>query len=392
MTRVPRIQLLLGTAILVVGCSIEDGSSGAPTQIAETSTAGPASPGTPSAGAGPSESAAPSAGAGEFLNPVLENFPDPDVVQVGDTFYAYATTTYDPGSGLGSNIQAARSNDLVTWEELPDALPELAPWSGLTTLFQPLLHSATWAPDVTQIGDRYLMYYTTPAVDLPRPDGKPSQCLSVAVADAPEGPFVDESEAPLVCQPELGGSIDGSFFVDDDGAQYLVWKNDGNCCSQPTNFWLQQLTEDGTAVAGEPVRLEGLENDEAWEGRVIESPQLLLQDGRYYMFFSGNDFASVRYAVGYATADAIAGPYTDAEENPILSTDFDSAVELGLAGPGHQSVFTDAEGDLWMAYHAWPNTAIGDDSVGRHLWLDELRFEEGRPVIDGPDAEPQPVP
>jgi beta-xylosidase len=334
----------------------------------------------------------PSAGAGEFVNPVLENFPDPDVMQVGETYYAYSTTNYDPGSGQGSNIQVARSSDLVEWESLPDALPELASWSGLTTLFQRLLHAATWAPDVTQIGERYLMYYTTPAVDLPRPDGKPSQCLSVAVADAPEGPFVDESSAPLVCQPDLGGSIDGSYFMDEDGTRYLIWKNDGNCCSKPTSFWLQELSADGTAVTGGAVELDGLDNDDPWEGRVIESPQLIIHDGRYYMFYSGNDFASVRYAVGYATADSLEGPYTDAEENPILSTDFDSAVERGLAGPGHQSVFIDADGDLWMAYHAWPNTAIGDDQVGRHLWLDELVFQDGRAIVEGPDPGPQPIP
>ena len=327
------------------------------------------------------------------MNPVIErNFPDPDVMQVGETYYAYATTNYEPGTGQGSNIQVARSTDLVTWEELPDALPELASWSGLTTLLRPLLHAATWAPEVTPIGDRYVMYYTTPAVEILRPDGKPAQCLSVATADAPEGPFVDESDAPLVCQADLGGSIDGSYFLEDDGTQYLVWKNDGNCCSKPLSFWLQQLSDDGTALVGDPIVLEGFDNDRAWEGRVIESPQLLRHDGRYYMLYSGNDYASVRYAVGYATADALTGPYTDAEENPILSTDFDSAVELGLAGPGHQSVFTDDDGDLWMAYHAWVNTAINDDSVGRQLWLDELRFEDGRAIVDGPDAEPQDVP
>lgn len=386
-TRRRRIVVLLVLLVLLAtACSPSEGeggaaASGAPSRSAAASVGGDASP-----------SAEPSAGAGQFLNPVLENFPDPDVMQAGETYYAYATTNYDPGSGRGSNIQVARSTDLVSWEALPDALPELASWSGLTTLFQTLLHSATWAPDVTRIGDRYVLYYTTPAVDVPRPDGKPSQCLSVAVADSPEGPFVDESAAPLVCQPELGGSIDGSYFVDEDGTQYIVWKNDGNCCSQPTNFWLQELTPDGTAVTGEPVMLDGLDNDAPWEGRVIESPQLLFHDGRYYMFYSGNDFASVRYAVGYATADALEGPYTDAQENPILSTDFESAAELGLAGPGHQAIFTDDEGDLWMAYHAWPNTAIGDDSVGRHLWLDELLFEDGRAVVDGPDVGPQTAP
>lgn len=382
---------LLCAAALLAACSPGDPSSAGPTGSTAAAHATERG-GSASASAEPSDSARPSPGDGEFVNPVLENFPDPDVVQVGDVFYAYATTNYDPGTGQGSNIQVARSEDLVTWERLPDALPELASWSGLTTLLQRLLHAATWAPDVTRVGDRYVMYYTTPAVDIPRPDGKPAQCLSVAVATAPEGPFVDESDGPLVCQADLGGSIDGSYFADEDGSHYLVWKNDGNCCGQPTNFWLQELTADGTAVTGDALQLPGLDNDVHWEGRIIESPQLVVHEGRYYMFYSGNDFGSVRYAVGYATADALEGPYTDAEENPILSTDFAAAADLGLAGPGHQAIFTDADGDLWIAYHAWPNTSIGDDRIGRHLWLDELRFEDGRPVIDGPDAEPQPVP
>lgn len=371
---------LLAIAMLVAACANGDAGNGA-------SASGP-----PAESGSGSASAAPSPGEGEFVNPVLRNFPDPDVMQVEGTFYAYATTNYLASSGSGSHIQAARSADLVTWERLPDALAGLASWSGLTPLFKAQPHSATWAPDVTAIGDRFVMYYTTPALEMARPDGKPAQCLSAAVSDAPEGPFVDESTGPLVCQVDLGGSIDGSYFADEDGRQYLVWKNDGNCCGLPTNFWLQELSSDGTAVAGEPIQLEGLTNDAAWEAGVIESPQVLIHDERYYMFYSGNNFATGSYAVGYATADALEGPYTDAEENPILFTDFKTAPKLGLAGPGHQGIFTDNDGDLWMAYHAWQNTAIGNRSVGRHLWLDELLFEDGRPVVDGPDPGPQPAP
>jgi len=385
MTKPVRAASILAIAVLVAACTAGDGNGAA---------SGQPGSGDSSGGAAPSESVRATPGEGEFINPVVRNFPDPDVLQVGDTFYAYATTNYLAASGSGSHIQAARSSDLVTWERLPapGVLPELPAWSGMTPLFGPNPHSATWAPDVTQIGDRFVLYYTAPALDLPRPDGRPSQCLSVAVSDAPDGPFVDSSAGPIACQADLGGSIDGSYFQDADGTQYLVWKNDGNCCGLPTNFWLQALSADGTSVTGEPIQLEGLENDKAWEGGVIESPQILIHDGRYYMFFSGNNFASGSYAVGYATADALGGPYTDAEENPILSTDFQSAPELGLAGPGHQGIFTDADGDLWMAYHAWQNTAIGNDSVGRHLWLDELLFEDGKPVVDGPDPGPQAVP
>lgn len=383
MTKPARALSVLAIGLLVSACASADRGA---------SQSGQAGSGGESAE--PSASAVATPGAGQFVNPVLRNFPDPDVLQVGDTFFAYATTNYLAASGSGSHIQAARSSDLVTWERLPapGVLPELASWSGMTPLFGPNPHSATWAPDVTQIGDRFVLYYTAPALEIPRPDGRPSQCLSVATSDAPDGPFVDSSAGPIACQADLGGSIDGSYFQDEDGTQYLVWKNDGNCCGLPTNFWLQELNAAGTAVIGEPIQLEGLTNDKAWEGRVIESPQILINEGRYYMFYSGNDFASGSYAVGYATADALQGPYADAEENPILFTDFQSAPELGLAGPGHQGIFTDDDGDLWMAYHAWQNTAIGNDSVGRHLWLDELLFEDGRAVVDGPDPDPQAIP
>ena len=60
------------------------------------------------------------------------------------------------------------------------------------------------------------------------------QCISVAVADHPAGPFVDASTEPLVCTLDLGGSIDPSTVADDDGSLWLLWKSDGNCCGIPT--------------------------------------------------------------------------------------------------------------------------------------------------------------
>jgi beta-xylosidase len=212
------------------------------------------------------------------------------------------------------------------------------------------------------------------------------QCLAVAVAESPEGPFVDESREPLACQLELGGSIDSSPFTDADGSRWLVWKNDGNCCELPTRFFIQRLDEAGLALRGRPRDL-GVVNDEPWERHVIEAPTLHLEDGTYYLFYSANDYGSRDYAVGYATSDRLVGPYTDAPENPILS----SAGEA--AGPGHQSIVSDDDGDLWMAYHAWDASRIGDSVGGRRaLWLDALVFEDGQPVVQGPSGEPQPIP
>ena len=63
--------------------------------------------------------------------------------------------------------------------------------------------------------------------------------------DPAEGPFEDHPEAPLVCQRELGGSIDPYPYRDADGRLYLFWKNDGNCCAQPVHLWVQPLADDG---------------------------------------------------------------------------------------------------------------------------------------------------
>ena len=320
------------------------------------------------------------AGEGQFTNPVVSrDFPDPHVIRADDSYFAFATTS------AGTNIRFARSSDLVQWEIVGEALPELAAWSGLTPLFGNVPHKATWAPAVAEVGDRYVMYYTTPAPDIPRPDQKPSQCIGVATSESPAGPFVDSSEAPIVCQSDLGGSIDATHFADDDGAQYLVWKNDGNCCGIPTRFFIQELSDDGLEVVGDPTDM-GLSNDVLWERFVIEAPTLWKHDGAYYLFYSGNDFASADYAVGYATSNVVLGPYVDAPENPILRT------RPPAAGPGHQSIVADDDGDLWMTYHAWDYSFIGYPQGRRAMWIDELVFEDGKARVLGPDAGPQAVP
>ncbi len=303
------------------------------------------------------------------MNPVLDgDFPDPFILHADDGYWAYATTD------ATSNIQVAHSTDLVHWQRADDALPDLPLW-------QPSSRGYTWAPEVYRIGGRYVMYYTARFAEA----GK--QCISTAEADRPQGPFVDKRGKPLLCQLELGGSIDATRFVDQDGASYLVWKNDGNCCGMPTELWAQPLSEDGLTLTGRATKL-GLRNDEPWEGSVIEAPTLLLHDGIYYLFFSANDYASIDYAVGYATSKKVLGPYTDAPENPILATGKSNAI-----GPGHQAIIQGPQGQLWMAYHAWHPDAVGPSVGGvRSMWLDKVTFENGKPIVHGPTESPQAVP
>lgn len=73
-----------------------------------------------------------------IVGPVIQsNFPDPAVIQVGSTYYAFATN-----SG-GHHIPYATSSDFSSWAVAAgDALPSVGAWSNGNNV---------WAPDVIQV-------------------------------------------------------------------------------------------------------------------------------------------------------------------------------------------------------------------------------------------------
>jgi GH43 family beta-xylosidase len=303
-----------------------------------------------------------------FQNPVFRrDFPDPGVIFHEGVFYAFAT------NGSGQNVQAARSYDLVTWEAMPDAMPALPPWVRLG-------RADVWAPEVIDAAGQFVLYFTA------RHNESGRQCIGIATAATPDARFRSESDTPLVCQLDEGGSIDASPFR--DGEQlYLYWKNDGNCCAQPTYLYVQPLAADGLRLVGEPARL--VRNDAQWEGRVVEAPTMVRRDEGYFLFFSGNNYAGLEYAVGYAICETPTGPCEDAPENPILASKIDAPPLV--VGPGHQDV-VELAGETWLLYHAWEVLGNGTRGQRRFLWLDRLEWVDGRPELRGPTVDPQPAP
>jgi beta-xylosidase len=233
-----------------------------------------------------------------------------------------------------------------------------------------------------QAGDHYVMYYTA------RDKASNKQCVGVAVSDKPEGKFKDTNTQPFVCQSDQGGTIDPDPFRDEDGKQYLYFKNDGNCCSMTTYIYGQELSPDGLSLEGQPVQL--LSNDKRWEGGVIEAPTMFKHDGRYYLFYSANNYAGVEYAVGYATCDSPLGPCQDAPENPILASHLENKNAM-VIGPGHQDVFELGD-QTWIAYHAWEVVAGSRRGDRRFMYLDPIVWQDGKPVVEGPTTGPEPAP
>jgi beta-xylosidase len=212
------------------------------------------------------------------------------------------------------------------------------------------------------------MYY---AVDVA---GTGQECISVATASQPQGPFVDSSTVPLECQKSLGGSIDPTSFTDVGGTSYLVWKSGGPGTS---TIWSEQLDPTGTVMAAGSTPAKLLVPDQPWESGTVEAPDLVYSGGRYLLFFSGNDWNSSNYAVGIATCVSPLGPCRDASPRPILASG------PGVAGPGGESVFTDAAGTDWIAFHAWVPGAVKFPN-SRDLYLRRLTLTGPVPVVAAP--------
>jgi len=241
-----------------------------------------------------------------------------------------------------SNVPLRVSTDWTTWSKPTDVLPELPAWAR---------PGRTWAPAVAERDGRWVLYFTAWHARSGR------QCIGTATATTPYGPF-EPSSKPVVCQLELGGSIDPSPFADASG-DYLLWKSDENALDRPARLWAAPVDRSGTALADDPVAL--LTADHGWEEPLIENPAMVVgDDGRRWLFYSAGPWDSVRYSTGLASCDGPLGPCRKlAHDDPWLGSAGD------MVGPGGLDTFLTPNGEVMAGLHAWEPDAVGYDAGGQ---------------------------
>jgi len=295
-----------------------------------------------------------------FTAPVYQgDFPDPTVLDVGGTYWAYAT------GSAGRNLQVMSSPNLAQWTVPTDPLPVLPSWAST---------GRTWAPSVIARGGVYLMYYAVHDAALGH------QCISVATSSTPGGPFSDASEGPLVCQTANGGSIDPDVYLDPvSGGLYLIWKSDDNSlgAGHVTHLWGQRLSSSGLSFASGSAPLLLLSQSAPWQAPAIEGPAVIHSGGRYYLFYGANNYDTASSAIGYATSSTLLGPYTNQSRfAPWLATTGNAQ------GPQGPALFTDNSGATRMAFAAWYGTVGYENGGVRSLWIGNLRFSRsGNPTL-----------
>jgi len=305
-------------------------------------------------------------------NPVLDtDFPDPTVINANGTFYAYATQARHDGKMM--NIQLASSKNLFDWTYIGDALPQKPLWANQTQDF--------WAPHVLYDAAlrKYVMFFSAKTNDTTTDKG-----IGVAFSDAPEGPFIPKDN-PLMVGKGFE-DIDPMAMIDPATGKKLLYWGSG---FQPiravemTNDWTS-FKEGSTAKA---VAFPGTENNYTI---LIEGAWVDVHDGKYYLYYSGDNCCGDKasYAVMVAKADSAFGPFKRLGEATGKGSSVILEKDSTWLAPGHNSIVKDNKGNTWIAYHAiWQNKSKAAEPTGKDRYkkrvfcIQPVQYVNGWPVV-----------
>ncbi len=290
---------------------------------------------------------------GQYSNPVSDrNMPDPSVIDGGDGYYyLYVTETV-------RNLPVFRSRNLVDWEFVGTAFndstrPSFEPKAGI------------WAPDISKVGDRYVLHYSMSVWG-----GEWTCGIGSAWSDSPSGPLTDNGMMFRSNEIGVKNCID-PFYIEDGGKKYLFF-------GSFRGIYAVELTDDGLSLReGTPVvKVAGT----AYEGTYIHK-----KDGKYYFFASTGtccEGLKSTYTTVVGRSDSLLGPYVDKQGKGMLDNNHEIVIHKNrdFVGTGHNSeIVTDDEGNDWMLYHAVEVSG----PKGRKLMLDKINWIDGWPSVSG---------
>jgi arabinan endo-1,5-alpha-L-arabinosidase len=313
--------------------------------------------------------------------------PDPSVTdspQPGGGYILVCTSGYSKNA-----FPIYTSHDLVHW--LPDGFvfPHgHQPWWAVPSAAHGP-QGRYWAPELYRIEGRWVVYfaavYNAAKIDLPVPGSgrltPRTMVVGVAWANSLRGPWHSSvlhyrgQFNNVSAEPESPGpAIDPSVVADPSTGQlYLFWSD------QSTEIWAGALSADGTKLDG-PISLvlrtsEPFECDPSDHHCTIEAPEPFVNDGIFYLLYSGGSTWDASYDVGVAAAYAPLGPYVK-RPTPILEQGG------GFYSTGHTShPIIGPDGNTYILYHARTTPAHSNLSSRRYLMLGRLGWSEGWPTI-----------
>jgi putative cell wall-binding protein len=288
-----------------------------------------------------------------YVNVPADDFPDPVVLRVGTKWFAFGT------DGDLGNVQAITSDDLVTWTKAGtgSALAKAPTWAQ---------NDDIWAPGILNTGSGFVLYSSVVK------SSTGLRCIAAATSNTPDGTF-SANESFQLCNDAEGGVIDADVFQSVAG-NYLLWKTEGIPGRFAPAIWSQPLTGNGLALTGTATRI--FQSRYPWEGTLVENPTMVADSGRLYLFYSGNEWESADYGVGWAVCTGVQGVCVAPPDKPLLRSESQQ-----LLGPGGGTVFQDENGGWWLGFAAWVDPNVTEDTGHRKLFFRRMQFQNGRPVL-----------
>jgi len=276
-------------------------------------------------------------------NPVIDGYyADPEGIQYGSTYWIFPT--YSAKYKDQIFMDAFSSKDLKTWVKHPRIIDTSAvKWAKM----------AMWAPAVLQKGNKYYLFFGANDIHPGEVGG-----IGVAVANKPEGPYLDLLGKPLIDTIVNGAQpIDQFVFRDKTGSYYMYYGGWGHCN-------MVKLKTDFTGIEPMP---DGALYKEITPEHYVEGPYMFIRNGKYYFMWSEGGWTGPDYKVAYAIADSPLGPFkrlgTVLEQDSTIAT-----------GAGHHSVIHNAKNDkYYIVYHRRPLGKKGANE--RVVCIDEMKFD-----------------
>ncbi len=262
-------------------------------------------------------------------------FGDPFVMRFNGSYYLYVSSK-DGNVG----IKCWSSDNLVDWT-----------YEGLCA--KEKLTTGAYAPEVFYYNGAFYMY-TSPG----------GQGHYVLKSDSPTGPFT-------AITGNMGMSIDGSVFIDNDGKWYFYTANSGTMKYYRMNS-PSEMVDGGT--------LGSISVNGGW----TEGPMVVYHDGYYYMTYTGNHVLSEAYRIYYGVSKRSPIQFNPDADNPLLVN-----TSKEISGIGHSSTVKGPDLDgYYIVYHS----LVSQNGPNRNTNIDRIVFNGESMEIMGPTTSKQQVP
>ena len=264
---------------------------------------------------------------GTYTNPLLSaDFPDPDVIRVGDTYYMVSTTMF-----IFPGVTILQSKDLVNWQYCSNAVPRFDFDKSYNLDGGNRYRHGQWATSLRyHEGKFYLLFITLN-----------------------EGGFVctaDKAEGPWEIRKLPKGFYDPGLFFDEDGRIYVAHGYN--------ELYITEVDKDLAPIGADSLVFTG----DLQQG--LEGSHVYKIGGYYYLYSTYGGPAGFQVAL---RSKNIYGPYVE----KVVLRDTTPGVNYGV----HQGALVETTTGEW-----WTVLFADSGPFGRFPSLHPVRWVDGWPV------------